>query len=125
MQFDANELYQVREVARALKVSVATIYRAVESGALDALRVGTGKGAVRLPGEAVLDYMAACRRAAATSPHRSRLVLEGLACVICGADFRAPDSKSYAVGRADNGAQVFACQAHQDRQSVASVDGAA
>jgi excisionase family DNA binding protein len=49
-----------------LDVSLATIYRAVESGALRAIRIGTGKGAVRIPGQAVEDYLAACELAAAT-----------------------------------------------------------
>ena len=65
MQVERTRLYRVRAVAEALDVSVATIYRAVESGALRAIRVGTGKGAVRIPGEAIEAYLAACEAAAA------------------------------------------------------------
>ena len=64
MQIEPTQIYRVRAVAETLDVSVATIYRAVESGALRAHRLGTGKGAVRIPGDALLDYIAACERAA-------------------------------------------------------------
>lgn len=65
MQVERTRLYRVRTVAEALDVSVATIYRAVESGALRAIRLGTGKGAVRIPGDAIKAYLAACEAAAA------------------------------------------------------------
>jgi excisionase family DNA binding protein len=71
MQVEGTRLYRVRAVAEALDVSLATIYRAVETGALRAIRLGTGKGAVRIPGEAVEDYLAACQSAAATRTSRS------------------------------------------------------
>jgi excisionase family DNA binding protein len=66
MQVERTRLYRVRTVAEGFDVSVATIYRAVESGALRAIRLGTGKGAVRIPGEAIEDYLAACESAAPT-----------------------------------------------------------
>ncbi|WP_246271617.1 helix-turn-helix domain-containing protein [Amycolatopsis acididurans] len=66
MQVESTRLYRVRAVAEALDVSLATIYRAVESGALRAVRLGVGKGTIRISGQAVLDYQAACERAAAT-----------------------------------------------------------
>ena len=72
MQVEPTRLYRVKSVAESLDVSVATIYRAVETGALRAVRVGTGKGAVRIPGQALADYMAACERAAATAPGAAR-----------------------------------------------------
>ncbi|MQA10535.1 MAG: helix-turn-helix domain-containing protein [Pseudonocardiaceae bacterium] len=53
-------MYRVRSVAEALDVSVATIYRAIESGKLDALKHGTGKGTLRVPGQAVNDYINSC-----------------------------------------------------------------
>lgn len=64
MQVERTRLYRVRTVAEALDVSVATIYRAVDSGALRAIRVGTSKGAVRIPGDAIEAYFAACAAAA-------------------------------------------------------------
>ncbi|GAA3435633.1 helix-turn-helix domain-containing protein [Kutzneria kofuensis] len=60
MQVEPTRLYRVKFLAEALDVSLTTIYRAVESGALRAVRVGTGKGAVRIPGDAFLEYLAAC-----------------------------------------------------------------
>ena len=42
MQFERTQIYRVKTVAKTLDVSVATIYRAVESGALRAQRLGTG-----------------------------------------------------------------------------------
>ena len=64
MQIERTQNYRVKVVAAALDVSVATIYRAISAGALRAQRMGTGKGAVRIPGDALLDYKAACERAA-------------------------------------------------------------
>lgn len=64
MQFERNRMYRVKAVADALDVSVATIYRAVESGALQALKLGTGAGTVRIPGSAVVAYLDACVSAA-------------------------------------------------------------
>lgn len=70
MQVERTRLYRVRTVADSFDVSVATIYRAVESGALRAIRVGTGRGAVRIPGAAIEQYIAACESAAATRAER-------------------------------------------------------
>ena len=64
MQIERTQNYRVNVVAAALDVSVATIYRAIKSGELRAQRIGTGKGTVRIPGDALLDYKAACERAA-------------------------------------------------------------
>jgi excisionase family DNA binding protein len=49
-------------------VSVSTIYRAIETGQLDALRLGKGKGAVRIPENALQSFADACAEAA----HRAR-----------------------------------------------------
>ncbi len=70
MQVESTRLYRVKTVADNLDVSVATIYRAVESGALRAIRLGTGKGAVRIPGVAIQEYLARCESAAATRAER-------------------------------------------------------
>lgn len=64
MQFDATRLYRVKAVAEALDVSPATIYRAVETGKLAGYKIGTGKGAVRIPGGAIPAYLDACAQAA-------------------------------------------------------------
>lgn len=53
-------MYRVKDVAGHFEVSVATIYRAIESGALDAVKLGSGRGTLRVTGAAVLVYAAAC-----------------------------------------------------------------
>ena len=68
MQVDGTRMYRVRDVAEGLDVSVATIYRAIDSGVLPALKVGTGSGALRIPGVAVQAYMRACEQAARQAP---------------------------------------------------------
>ena len=64
MQVERTRLYRVRDVAEHFDVSVATIYRAIESGQLTALKLGTGTGTFRVSGAAVLTYSEACVRAA-------------------------------------------------------------
>jgi excisionase family DNA binding protein len=77
MQIDRTQIYRAKTVAEALDVSVATIYRAVESGALRARRLGTRRGAVRISGAAVLDYIAACERAAPRVPRCEQSITVG------------------------------------------------
>lgn len=84
MQVESTRLYRVKAVAESLDVSVATIYRAIETGALRAVRVGTSAGAVRIPGQAITEYMAACERAAATHAGR-RALAHDTVCQACGA----------------------------------------
>lgn len=60
MRFESNQIYRVKAVAEALDVSPATVYRAIESGSLVAIKLGTGKGTLRLWGAAVNDYLARC-----------------------------------------------------------------
>jgi len=68
MQVERTRMYRVSEVAGHFEVSVATIYRAIESGQLDALKLGTpGRGALRVPGAAVLAYAKACAPAPAVA----------------------------------------------------------
>lgn len=50
--------YRVVEVAALLDVHPATVYRDIESGRLKALRVGSGKGALRILPEALDAYLA-------------------------------------------------------------------
>ncbi len=64
MQVERTRLYRVRDVAEHFDVSVATIYRAIESGQLTALKLGTGTGTFRVTGAAVVAYTEACVRAA-------------------------------------------------------------
>jgi len=52
-------------VAGHFEVSVATIYRAIESGQLGALKLGIGRGTLRVTGAAVLAFTTACSPAPA------------------------------------------------------------
>ncbi|MEV5296727.1 helix-turn-helix domain-containing protein [Amycolatopsis methanolica] len=67
MQFERNRMYRVKAVAEALDVSVATIYRAIEAGKLNAFKIGTGKGALRIPGDAIPAYLDDCALAASVA----------------------------------------------------------
>ncbi|WP_238412272.1 helix-turn-helix transcriptional regulator [Saccharothrix deserti] len=67
MQVDGTRMYRVKAVAEMLDVSVATIYRAIESGALRALKIGTGKGALRVEADAITEYKKSCQQAALAS----------------------------------------------------------
>lgn len=64
MQVESTRMYRVRDVAKHCDVSVTTIYRAIESGQLDALKLGSGKGTLRVTGAAVAAYAHACTQAA-------------------------------------------------------------
>ena len=57
-------MYRVKAVAEMFDVSVATIYRAVETGKLDALRIGSRKGAIRIPESALTAFAEECAEAA-------------------------------------------------------------
>jgi excisionase family DNA binding protein len=56
--------YRVKQIADLLDVHVSTVYRAIESGALRALRLGQGRGGLRVPHAAFEDYLAAHTTAA-------------------------------------------------------------
>lgn len=64
MQFEGTRMYRVKAVAEMLDVSVNTIYRAIESGQLDAIKLGTGKGTLRISGSALNAYFEECAQAA-------------------------------------------------------------
>lgn len=49
--------YRVAQVAAALDVHPSTIYRDIEAGRLRALRVGAGRGALRIPQAAFDEYL--------------------------------------------------------------------
>lgn len=57
MHVDRTRLYRVKAVAEMVDVSLSTIYREVERGALDVVRVGK---AVRVPGSALDRWLRAC-----------------------------------------------------------------
>jgi len=68
MRLEPTQSYRVREVAEHFGVSATTIYRAIESGQLAALRLGSRAGALRVTGTAVLAYAEACEQAAYGRP---------------------------------------------------------
>lgn len=51
-----TQYYTAREVAKALHVSVMTIYRLIDTGDMKAIRVGKS---YRIPASAVEDYLTA------------------------------------------------------------------
>lgn len=58
------QVYRVRAVADMFDVGTSTIYRAIESGRLKALKVGEGKGSIRITQDAIDAYWAACEQVA-------------------------------------------------------------
>ncbi|MEY9904348.1 excisionase family DNA binding protein [Catenulispora sp. MAP12-49] len=54
----------VAEVAELLDVDPTTIYRAIKAGDLKALRIGRGRGTIRIPVEAFAEYQAGLYAAA-------------------------------------------------------------
>lgn len=60
--------YRVAEVAKALDVHRATVYRDVEAGRCGAFRIGSGSGAIRISVEDFEKYKAYIRSKAATRP---------------------------------------------------------
>ena len=57
MQDNGTRMYRVKEVAELLVVHVSTVYRLAESGRLHSVRVGFGKGALRVPAESLDEYL--------------------------------------------------------------------
>lgn len=60
MQVNGTRMLRVRAVADMFDVSVSTIYRAIEAGQLASLKIGSGKGAIRIPAQAVEAFAALC-----------------------------------------------------------------
>lgn len=66
MQSQVTRMFRVKAVAEMFDVSVSTIYRAIETGRLEALKIGTGsaRGSVRIPEWALRPFEEACAEAA-------------------------------------------------------------
>lgn len=56
--------YKVAEVAEHYGVSLSTIYREIKAGRLTAFRIGTGRGTVRVPADALAEFDSAAMVAA-------------------------------------------------------------
>ena len=55
-----RRMFRVKAVADMYDVSPSTIYRAIEAGHLDAYRIGSGKGAIRIPQHALTVFEEEC-----------------------------------------------------------------
>ena len=51
-----SEVLFVKEVAEAMRMSPATVYKAIHTGDLKAEQYGTGKNSIRVPREAYRDW---------------------------------------------------------------------
>ncbi|WP_238412611.1 helix-turn-helix domain-containing protein [Saccharothrix deserti] len=148
MQHEGTRMFRVKAVAEMFDVHPATIYRAIKSGELDALKVG---GSIRIPASSVEVYREACAQAAYSEfvtgtadpaaldgagrggdvtplwswEHGplSEPQADGRACVVCGLDFMATQVAHYPVGRSSTGSQVFACRTHPVGQVRADLTG--
>lgn len=65
MEIDSSRMYRVPAVAELLDVSPSTVYRAIESGALPALRIGS---TVRVHGSALAAWLNVAGLAAGSGP---------------------------------------------------------
>jgi excisionase family DNA binding protein len=50
--------YRVAEIAARFEVDQSTVYRQIKAGRLRAVRIGSGRGAVRVPAAALAEYEA-------------------------------------------------------------------
>ena len=56
------DLLNVQEAARLLRISAGAVYALCQKGELPHLRLGLGRGAIRIERADLLDYMAKCKR---------------------------------------------------------------
>ncbi|MQA26035.1 MAG: helix-turn-helix domain-containing protein [Micromonosporaceae bacterium] len=109
MQRKHSRLFKVRAVAEIYDVSRATIYRAVESGKLPALKLGKGRGTIRIPESALASFTAACAagevdidgittESQAPASEQERLSPVVFTCTECDSTFE-PAAEDLATGR--------------------------
>ncbi|MGH4020949.1 MAG: helix-turn-helix domain-containing protein [Pseudonocardiaceae bacterium] len=134
MQVEGTRVYRVKAVAEMLDVSAATIYRAVQAGELDAYKLGRGKGAaLRIPADSLAIWLDGCGEAAyeayveggadpATDDELTSAQADGLACIVCGADYLERNTPHRPVGHSHTGSQVFACTEHDDQAARGGVE---
>jgi excisionase family DNA binding protein len=60
-------LFRVAEIAARLTVDKTTVYRQIKAGRLEAIRIGSGRGTVRVPAESLAKYEASITAAATGS----------------------------------------------------------
>ena len=68
------EFLNISEAAQTLRISRSLVYQLIETGRLEAYRVGVGRGAIRISREDFLRFLESCRdnsgRAASRPPRR-------------------------------------------------------
>lgn len=64
-------LLDIKQTAELLSVSSSLVYQLIESGQLRALRVGTGRGVIRIRVEDIQAYLAECQIETAEEPLRA------------------------------------------------------
>lgn len=64
-------LLTVRDVSQVLQVSVASVYAMVAEGKIAFLRVGTGRGSIRIDQRDLDEYLSTCRSERAEETMRS------------------------------------------------------
>lgn len=124
MQSQGIRYLRVKAVAEMFDVSPSTIYRAIEAGQLDAIRIG---GALRVPESAVAAFVeqtvlppVTAVAPAASGEGLSPAQLAGHACVRCGLDYRTAAGvgvSSVPVATLIEGGQLFACATHPQDQA--------
>ncbi|WP_329339166.1 helix-turn-helix domain-containing protein [Streptomyces sp. NBC_01352] len=57
-QAPEGEPLRVKNIASALRVDTATVYREIKAGRLDAYRIGSGRGTFRVSRTAFAQYLA-------------------------------------------------------------------
>lgn len=63
-----TRMFRVKAVAELLDVHVSTVYRLAESEQLHSVRVGFGKGALRIPADSLNAYLAHLGMAPVSEP---------------------------------------------------------
>jgi excisionase family DNA binding protein len=141
MQNEGTRFYRVKAVAERYDVSLATIYRAIETGKLDALKIGV---ALRIPDYALTAFENTAAEAAyadvqagtvTTTDDEAPVMIDGYgplneaqadgrACVVCRADFLATGVSAFPVGHSHTGSQIFACTTHPAGQRRVNLMGA-
>lgn len=61
----------VRDVARVLQVSIASVYAIVAEGKIACHRVGSGRGSIRFEERDLEEYLSSCRMEKAEEPKRT------------------------------------------------------
>jgi len=64
------KLYKVSEIASILRVTERTIYNWIEYGHLRAIKVGEGKGTIRIPEDSLAEFLNNCQTVSSSIPFK-------------------------------------------------------